>query len=88
MAQAGDLSFGREVPLTKSLSNETTASARLALRPADLLLKAWQGGKDVAVDFTIVHPLQQSQKPWAKGKAEAFLKATEAKKNCEIQGCL
>ena len=94
MAQAGDLSFGREVSLTKSCANEAAGSLQPAIRPADLLLKAWQGGKDVAVDFTIVHALQQNQKPWSKQKANAFLKSTEARKitkyhdACEKEGWL
>ena len=69
MAQAGDQPFRREVTLSKANSLPDGA----ALRPADMLLRAWQGGKDTAIDFTISHSLQTSQKPWTAEKAKAFV---------------
>ena len=62
------------------------------MRPADLLLRAWQGGRDTAVDFTVTHPLQENQKPGGRVKADHFLKAAEARKvgkyraPCEAEG--
>ena len=76
MAQAGGQPFVREAPLTKE--NRETQGA--ALRPADLLFRAWQGGKDTAVDVTVVHPLQAREIPWTKEKAAAFLKQAETRK--------
>ena len=79
MAQAADLSFVREAALPKS--NQGPHGLRgPALRPADLLLRAWSGGTDLAVDVTVKHPLQENQKPWTRQKADGFLKAKEAEK--------
>ena len=88
MAQAGDQPFRREAALTRS--NEHPAGE--ALRPADLLLRAWQGGQDTAVDFTISHPLQQNQRPWSGAKAQGFValqekrKVTKYKEACRVEG--
>ena len=88
MAQAGGQPFVREAPLTKT--NRDIQGA--ALRPADLLLRALQGGVDTAVDVTVVHPLQAREMPWTKEKADAFLKQAETRKTnkyraaCEQQG--
>ena len=73
MAQAGGQPFVREAPLTKANGEAQGA----ALRPADLLLRSWQGGLDTAVDVTVVHPLQVREMPWTLEKADAFLKQTE-----------
>ena len=79
IAQSGGQPFVREAPLT-----DASAGARgPALRPADILLRAWQGGKDTAVDVTIRHTLQSSEAPWTAAKAEAFLKATEKAKEAK-----
>ena len=95
MAQAGDMAFIREAPLSKANSNGVELAWQgPALRPADLLLRAWKGGRDVAIDFTVVHPLQESQKPWTQDKARTFLKTTEGKKvakysaACALEGWL
>ena len=76
MAQAGDQPFRREVMLNKANNHPDGP----ALRPADMLLRSWQGGKDTAVDFTISHSLQSSQKPWTTEKAQAFVSLQEKKK--------
>ena len=88
MAQAGDQPYKREV----ALSTHNATSSGQALRPADLLLVAWQGGIDTAVDFTISHPLQTSQKPWSAEKAQTFVSTQETQKRtkyaepCRAQG--
>ena len=76
MAQSGDQPFLREAPLNKA-NNRTPGPA---LRPADILLRAWQGGKDHAVDVTISHPLQAAQVPWTAAKAKSFLAMVEKRK--------
>ena len=84
MAQMGDLSFARETQLPRS--NQGLQGLRgPALIPADLLLRAWSGGTDLAVDFTVKHPLQSSQQPWTRQKADGFLKAKEAEKVSKYQ---
>ena len=88
MAQAADQPYEREV----ALPAHNSIPHGPALRPADLLLKAWQGGVDTAIDFTISHPLQASQKPWSADKARAFVTLQEAQKKtkytaaCKAQG--
>jgi len=42
-------------------------------RPADILLKAWDGRRDVAVDLTIVHQNPFAGRP-LRGSAGTFLK--------------
>ena len=51
------------------------------LRPADILLRNWAGGRDVAVDLTIVQPLQASETPWSAERAKGFLRRKETAKN-------
>ena len=88
MAQAGDQPFMREVQLARANAVPNGPS----LRPADLLLKTWQGGKDLAVDITISHPLQISQQPWTAAKAKGYLSTVEKKKMakygeaCRLEG--
>ena len=88
MAQAGDQPFQREAPL---LTQNRMPQGR-PLRPADLLLKAWCGGKDLAVDVTISHPLQAAQQPWSAEKARGYLamverrKVTKYKEACTQEG--
>jgi len=60
-----------------------------SLRPADLLVRHWQGGKDTAVDFTVVHGWQsaeashQSRERW-----RAFLARKEtAKRDKYVDPC-
>ena len=76
MAQAGDQPFLREAPLLK----QALVPQGRPLRPADLLLRAWQGGKDLAVDVTISHPLQAAQQPWSAEKARGYLAMVEKRK--------
>ena len=47
------------------------------LRPADLLIRNWSAGKDVAVDVTVAHPLQRSESPWNMTRVSTFLKRRE-----------
>ena len=73
------MAFVREAALP--LSNQGPQGARgPALRPADILFRAWSGGTDLAIDVTVKHPLQEGQKPWTRPKADGFLKSKEADK--------
>ena len=45
--------FAREVPIPDCPEGQ--------LRPADILLKGWQTGTDVAVDLTVVHAWRQAE---------------------------
>jgi len=51
-------------------------------RPADVLLGAWDGRRDLAVDLTIVHPNPATGRPW-RGSAATFLKDKGEQKNRE-----
>ena len=88
MAQAGDQPFHREAPLLK----QSLVPQGRPLRPADLLLRAWNGGRDLAVDVTISHPLQAAQQPWTAEKARGYLamvekrKVTKYKDACTLEG--
>jgi len=42
-------------------------------RPADILLKAWDGRRELAVDLTIIHPNPAKGRP-LRGSAATFLK--------------
>ena len=74
------------------MKESSLSPAGPAVSPADFLLLAWQGCRDVAVDVTVVHPLQVAQLPWTPDKAASFLKTTEGKKVakyatvCEAEG--
>jgi hypothetical protein len=50
---AGGQGYRREV----ALSDSSTGGA--LLRPADLLLTAFEGGTDLAIDLTVVHPVRR-----------------------------
>jgi len=60
-------------------------------RPADILLKAWDGRRDLAVDLTIVHPNQVNGRP-LRDSAATFLedegeqKCRESAESCERMG--
>ena len=69
-----NLPVEREQPLTKANSRLVLQEA---LRPADLLLKRWANGKDVAIDVTVCHPLQKCELPWSINKGTSFLKRRE-----------
>jgi len=49
-------------------------------RPADILLLAWERGRDVAVDLTVTHPLGVSQHPIIVRKAAQHCRDAEATK--------
>jgi len=53
-----------------------------ARRPADVLLRAWDGRRDLAVDLTIVHPNPATGRP-SRGSAATFLRDKGEKKNRE-----
>ena len=67
----------REQPLSRENGRRVL---REHLRPADLLWKQWVGGKDVAVDVTVCHPLQRAELPWSVAKCNTFLKRKEEAK--------
>jgi hypothetical protein len=50
------------------------------LRPADVLLMHWEGGRHAAVDFVVSHPLQLSQYPLSADKASRHVASEERKK--------
>ena len=52
-----------------------------APRPADLLIRRFDNGKDVAVDFTFVAPLQKKYIKRAAGHKGVAVKAAEARKH-------
>ena len=61
-------------------------------RPADVLLPHWAGGRDVALDVTVIHPLQDATMPNAAttpGSALTFAhdrKMRGAEEDCRRQG--
>ena len=67
----------REQALEKENARRTLSER---LRPADILIRNWTGGKDTAVDLTIVHPLQRSEVPWTSAKGKSFLRKKEEAK--------
>ena len=79
----------REQPLRQANASRVL---RQHLRPADILLRGWAGGRDVAVDVTIAHPLQLAELPWHVDKAKSFLRRREELKNdkyeaaCRLEG--
>jgi len=54
-------------------------------RPADILLKAWDGRRDLAVHLTIVHPKPVTGRP-LRGSAAIFLKDKRERKCKETAG--
>ena len=50
------------------------------LRPADLLLRSYQDGKDTAVDLTISHGWQVSEQAVGRERWRTFLRKKEALK--------
>ena len=59
---------------------EQRCSERTMLRPADVLLMHWEGGRHAAVDFVVSHPLQLSQYPLSADKASRHAASEERKK--------
>ena len=59
------------------------------LRPADLLLRHWQGGQDTAVDFTVVHGWQAAEaRHVSRERWRSFLARKEtAKKEKYTEAC-
>jgi len=65
-----------------------TNSEPFVVRPADILLKAWDGRRDLAVDLTIVHPNPVTGRP-LRGSAATFLKdkgEQKCRKSAESSG--
>jgi len=61
------------------------------LRPADLLLRHWDGGRDTAVDFTVVHGWQVVARqpeagPATRERWRAFLRKKEQAKRDKYDG--
>ena len=48
-------------------------------RPADILLKGWEGRRDLAVDVTVVHPLAPSGDMSVDGAKKALRQAADSK---------
>ena len=59
---------------------EQRCSEATILRPADVLLMHWEGGKHCAVDLVISHPLQLSQHPLSADKASRHTALEERRK--------
>ena len=51
-------------------------------RPADIFLTAWRGGRDVAIDVTIVH-VNQVHRPFGFGEAKATMEGSASHKRQE-----
>ena len=79
----------REAPLEKAKRRNRLQQQ---LRPADVLLRHWAGGKDSAVDCTVSHPAQIAEQPLTGEKARSFLRRLEQDKLrkyediCAIEG--
>ena len=87
-AAFGKRHLGIQMFLCRALSNarvphdrEVAVTGDLS-RPADVLLKEWSAGKDLAVDLTVVHPAAVSAPRPATGSAQAFL-AQAARLKCQ-----
>jgi len=73
--------FGERHFSTQSFFCQVLSQARIrevdiagnGRRPADVLLRAWDGRRDLAVDLTIVHPNPATGRP-LRGSAATFLK--------------
>ena len=60
---------------------EEIPGADTSLRPADILLKGWYGGRDTALDLTICHGWQGSQQQASRERWRAFLRKQEKDKH-------
>ena len=59
---------------------EQRCSDRTMLRPADVLLMYWEGGRHAAVEIFISHPLQLSEYPLSADKSSRHAASEEMKK--------
>ena len=79
----------REQPLRQANASRVL---RHQLRPADILLRGWAGGRNVAVNVTIAHPLQLAELPWQVDRVKSFLGRRERLKvdkyeaACHLEG--
>ena len=87
-AAFGKRHLGIQMFLCRALSNarvphdrEVAVTGDLS-RPADVLLKEWSAGKDLAVYLTVVHPAAVSAPRPATGSAQAYL-AQAARLKCQ-----
>ena len=69
----------------QALSTNSSRVIRQQLRPADILLRNWAGGRDVAVDLTIVHPLQVGETPWSADRVKSLLRRKETAKSLKYE---
>ena len=73
----GKQPFEREAELT--VHNRACPNGQ-RLRPADILLAHWSGGRDLALDVTVSHPCQSTELPGSADKARSFLRRKEKAK--------
>ena len=59
----------------------TIPNADAALRPADLLVRNWHGGKDTAMDITICHGWQAREQTVGRERWRTFLKCKKGAKH-------
>jgi len=85
--------FGDRHPGTQSFFYHVPTQARIphdrevdiagdGRRPSDVLLRAWDGRRDLAVDLTIVHPNPATGRH-SRGSAATFLRDKGEQKNRE-----
>jgi hypothetical protein len=75
LLQAAGQPFTREVVVPSMDASE--------LRPADLLLRAWSAGRDTAVDLTISHGWQVSERAATRERWRSFLRKKEEAKHAK-----
>ena len=62
---------------------QAVPSAGQNLRPADLLLRHWEGGRHLAVDITVSHGWQRSEQSATRERWRKFLTAQEHQKHAQ-----
>jgi hypothetical protein len=78
-----------ETLMKSSIASAKEVSCNGRQRPADILLVAWERGRDVAVDLTVTHPLGLSQHPInVRNAARHCQRAEAAKVQAEGDLCL
>ena len=77
-----------DVLVSASIPSAKEVTCGTRQRPADILLLAWERGRDVAVDLTVTHPLGLSQHPIVvQNAARHCARAEAAKKEAEGDLC-
>ena len=81
-----------EVLVQNAIPAAKEVTSRNRKRPADILLVAWERGRDVAVDLTVTHPLGLASYPFVVDnaarhcqRAEAAKQAAEGDLCCAVQ---